>query len=171
LIKTGKTYIILDNDAAGFIITNRGGLRGIGMIREFKANDLNRIMKLWLHTNILAHDFIDMNYWKSNYNKVKQMMPEATIFVYEEDNSIKGFVGLSEDYIAGIFVDATCQSKGVRKALLDYIKDRNTDIILQVYEKNNRAVNFYLREGFTVDKKQIDKNINEAELVMGWKTD
>lgn len=121
LIKTGKTYIILDNDAAGFIITNRGGLRGIGMIREFKANDLNRIMKLWLHTNILAHDFIDMNYWKSNYNKVKQMMPEATIFVYEEDNSIKGFVGLSE--------------------------------------------------GFTDDKKQIDKNINEAELVMGWKTD
>lgn len=141
------------------------------MIREFKENDLNRIMKLWLNTNILAHDFIDMDYWKSNYNKVKQIMPEATIFVYEEDNSIKGFVGLSGNYIAGIFVETTYQSQGVGKALLDYIKERNTELLLQVYEKNNRAVTFYLREGFTVNNKQIDENTNEAELVMNWNAD
>ena len=65
------------------------------MIREFKENDLNNIMKLWLHTNTLAHDFIDIGYWKSNYDKVKQMMPEAIMFVYEEDNLIKGFVGFT----------------------------------------------------------------------------
>lgn len=141
------------------------------MIREFKQSDLNIIMNLWLNTNIVAHDFIEMSYWKSNYDKVKQIMPEATIFVYEEDNLIKGFIGLSGNYIAGIFVETTYQSKGVGKALLDYIKERNTELLLQVYEKNNGAVKFYLREGFTVNNKQIDENTNEVELVMKWNAD
>lgn len=127
------------------------------MIREFKENDLNSIMKLWLETNIAAHDFISENYWKSNYDKVKQMMPEATIFVYEE-NSIKGFTGLIGNYIAGIFVETNSQSKGLGKALLDYIKERNKELYLQVYKKNNRAVRFYQREGFVIDNEQIDKN-------------
>jgi len=139
------------------------------MIREFKENDLNSIMRLWLETNITAHSFIDEYYWKSNYDNVKQMMPEAKIFVYEENNSIKGFIGLSGNYIAGIFVEILCQSKGVGKALLDHIKERNPELLLQVYKKNNKAVRFYLREGFVIANEQIDKNTNEIELAMEWR--
>lgn len=139
------------------------------MIREFKGNDLNSIMRLWLETNIAAHSFIDENYWKSNYDNVKQMMPEATIFVYEENNYIQGFIGLSGNYIAGIFVETNCQSKGVGKALLNHIKARNAELLLQVYKKNNRAVRFYLREEFVIVNEQIDKNTNETELVMEWR--
>lgn len=138
------------------------------MIREFKENDLNIIMRLWLETNTAAHDFVDGDYWKDNYDKVKRMMPEATIFVYEESNSIKGFIGLSGNYIAGIFVETNSQSKGIGKALLDYIKERNAELLLQVYKKNNRVVRFYLREGFVIDNEQIDENTNEIEFVMKW---
>lgn len=137
------------------------------MIREFKETDLNSIMKLWLETNISAHDFIDEEYWRNNYNQVKQMIPEAKIYVYEE-NSIKGFVGLSGNYIAGIFVDMNSQSKGIGKALLDFIKKMNKELFLHVYKKNERAVRFYIREGFFVEDEQIDINTNEIELVMKW---
>lgn len=137
------------------------------MIREFKETDLNSIMKLWLETNISAHDFIDEEYWRNNYNQVKQMIPEAKIYVYEE-NSIKGFVGLSGNYIAGIFVDTNSQSKGIGKALLDFIKKMNKELFLHVYKKNERAVRFYIREGFFVEDEQIDINTNEIELVMKW---
>ena len=137
------------------------------MIRKFKENDLNSIMKLWLETNISAHDFIDESYWRGNYDQVRQMMPKATIFVYEE-NYIKGFIGLSGSYIAGIFVETNSQSKGVGKALLDHVKKRNEELFLQVYKKNKRAIRFYLREGFVIDNKQIDENTNEIEFVMKW---
>ncbi|HHV28063.1 N-acetyltransferase [Acetivibrio mesophilus] len=140
------------------------------MIRGFKDTDLNSVMRLWLETNISAHGFIDENYWKSNYDKVKQMMPKATIFVYEE-KSIKGFVGLSGNYIAGIFVETNSQSKGIGKILLDYIKEKNKELFLQVYKKNERAVSFYLREGFIIENEQIDINTNETELVMRWEND
>ena len=33
------------------------------MVRDFQAEDLNRIMELWLETNIQAHDFIKKSYW------------------------------------------------------------------------------------------------------------
>lgn len=136
------------------------------MIRKFKENDLNGIMRLWLETNIAAHGFADGNYWKINYDNVKRMMPEATIFVFEENNFIKGFIGLNGNYIAGLFVETNSQSKGVGKALLNHIKEKNAELLLQVYKKNNRAVRFYLREGFVIDNEQIDKNTNEIELVM-----
>ena len=137
------------------------------MIREFKETDLSNIMKIWLETNISAHDFIDEEYWKDNYLLVSQMMPQATIYVYEE-NTIKGFVGLSGNYIAGIFVESNCQSQGIGKVLLDHIKSKNDELILHVYSKNERAVKFYLREGFIIEDDKIDINTGESELVMKW---
>jgi len=35
-------------------------------------------------------------------------------------------------------------------------------------KKNERAVRFYLREGFVIQGEQIDINTNETELVMKW---
>lgn len=137
------------------------------MIRSFKETDLDSIMKLWLETNISAHDFIDKKYWQSNYEQVRQMIPEATIYVYEE-NSIKGFAGLSGSYIAGIFVEANSQSKGIGKALLDHIKGINEELFLHVYKKNEKAVSFYIREGFLIQGEQVDENTKETELVMKW---
>lgn len=139
------------------------------MIRKFKETDINCIMKLWLETNIYAHNFIDEKYWQSNYEQVRQMMPEALIYVYEED-SIKGFIGLSGNYIAGLFVEANSQSKGIGKALLDYIKGINKELFLHVYKKNERAVRFYIREGFSVEGEQTDINTNETELAMKWES-
>ncbi|HPD01200.1 MAG TPA: GNAT family N-acetyltransferase [Acetivibrio sp.] len=124
-------------------------------------------MKLWLETNITAHDFIDEKYWRSKYEQVKEMMPKATIYVYEDD-FIKGFTGLSGNYVAGIFVEANSQSKGIGKALLDHIKGINKELFLHVYKKNERAVRFYIREGFFIKGEQTDNNTNETELVMKW---
>lgn len=138
------------------------------MIRDFKNKDIDRIMALWLDTNISTHHFIDSDYWKSNYTTVKAMMPSATIYVYEENNVIQGFIGLMDDYIAGIFVSQPFQSKGIGKKLLDYAKDRKDTLSLNVYKENDRAVKFYLREHFNICKEQIDQDTGKMELKMNW---
>jgi putative acetyltransferase len=144
-------------------------LREVKMIRNFINSDLDSVMKLWLKTNIEAHSFIDENYWRVNYETVKKMMPEATILVYEEKGTILGFVGLMNSYIAGIFIDADSQSKGIGKLLLDCVKESNSELSLSVYKKNDRAVNFYLKEGFAPINEQMDENTNETEIIMQWK--
>ncbi len=138
------------------------------MIRDFKKQDLDRIMDLWLDTNISAHSFIDSGYWKSNYDTVKTMIPNATVYLYEENDIIQGFVGLMDNYIAGIFVSQQVQSSGIGKKLLDYVKDKKATLSLNVYQENSRAVNFYLRECFVISNEQIDENTGKVELSMNW---
>lgn len=141
------------------------------MIRDYKPKDIDRVMQLWLDTNRQAHHFIDSSYWQNNFEVVRQIVPLATIYVCEPDTDIVGFIGLQDNYIAGIFVYSKVQSRGIGKQLLDYAKERHNKLILQVYQKNNRAIEFYQREGFTTIKTQIDTNTNETELVMGWEKD
>ncbi|WP_313071559.1 N-acetyltransferase [Lacrimispora sp.] len=138
------------------------------MIREFKTKDLDDVMKIWLDTNTNAHDFIQKNYWQDNYDEVRRMMPEAEIFIYENNQTIQGFIGLMDDYIAGIFIDSGCQSQGIGKALLDHAKKVHSNLSLQVYKNNEGAVRFYVREGFSLVKEQKDENTGEIELVMAW---
>ncbi|WP_143316463.1 N-acetyltransferase [Clostridium sp. HBUAS56017] len=139
------------------------------MIREFRTKDIDRIMQLWIDTNILAHNFIDSKYWQDNFEAVKEMMPKATIYVYEKNGAIQAFIGLMESFVAGIFVSSNFQSKGIGKLLLDYSKSKHNELSLCVYKKNNDALRFYLREGFTISTEQVDENTGEIELVMKWK--
>lgn len=138
------------------------------MIRDFKKEDLYRVMELWLDTNISAHSFIDREYWINSYDTVKDIMPNADIYVCEEKEVIQGFIGLIGNYIAGIFISQKLQSKGIGKKLLDYVKTKKDVLSLSVYKENSRAVSFYVRESFIISKEQIDENTNEIELSMNW---
>lgn len=139
------------------------------MVRNFKNADIDKIMEIWLNSNIEAHNFIDKSYWEKNFEMVKNTLPQAEIYIYEENNNIMGFVGLVENYIAGIFVEKNFRGKGTGKKLLDYAKSIKNNLTLNVYEKNIDAVKFYKREGFTVEKFGIDKSTNEKEFMMSWK--
>lgn len=141
------------------------------MIRKFKIKDLERVMEIWLESNIDAHSFIDKKYWEDNYEMVKEILPSAEIYLYEENKNILGFVGLMENYIAGIFVEKNFHSQGIGRKLLDCCKSLKRELTLSVYEKNQKAYSFYIREGFQVVEKKIDENTNEIELVMYWRGD
>ena len=98
------------------------------------------------------------------------MLLPAEVYVYIDEckNEIEGFVGLDQEYIAGIFVRKEARSKGIGKALLDFIKEKKQELTLNVYQKNERAVRFYEREGFQIIDRSIDKNTAEKEYLMRW---
>lgn len=138
------------------------------MIRKLQNVDINKVADIWLKTNLEAHDFIPGQYWTSNYEAVKKMLPQAEVYVYEDNKIIQGFVGVRDEYIEGIFVSGKMQSHGIGKALLDYIKDKEARLQLNVYQKNVRAMSFYQREGFTIQFEGLDEFTGEKEYVMEW---
>lgn len=139
------------------------------MIKKFEVKELNQIMNIWLKTNISAHSFIDEDYWKNNFEMVKEMMLESEVYVYKEKNEIYGFIGLVDNYIAGIFVSEEYQSQGVGKKLLDYIKCKKSILKLSVYENNKQAVKFYKRENFILVEEDFDTINSKKEFIMEWK--
>ena len=100
---------------------------------------------------------------------MKEMMSQAEVYVYEDNKMIQGFVGLSNEYIEGIFVSNEMQSCGIGKLLLDYIKDEKERLQLNVYQKNARAISFYQREGFIIQCEGLDEATGEKEYTMLWK--
>ena len=138
------------------------------MIREFQRDDINKVADIWLDTNIKAHNFIPAEYWKGNFKSVKEALSLAEVYVYEHDTEIQGFIGLNDEYMEGIFVRDEMQSQGIGKLLLNFVKEKKTKLYLNVYQKNTRAIHFYQREGFEIQREGLDEVTGEKDYVMVW---
>lgn len=140
------------------------------MIRKFESRDLDAVMQIWLQANLDAHAFIPASFWEAHFEMVRDMLPQAELYVHEnvDTRQIDGFIGLTENHIEGIFVAKAARSNGIGKALLDHVKSRRPRLTLGVYQKNERALAFYRREKFVVQSEGIDEDTNEAEIQMLW---
>lgn len=137
------------------------------MIKEFNIKQLDNVMEIWLETNIEAHDFIKKEYWKSNFEFVKKILPSADVYVSEEDNVIKGFIGVMDgSYVAGLFVKKEYQGHGIGHELIDYCKSKYKNLTLDVFLKNENALRFYKKNGFKVIDKKVNEDTEELEYTM-----
>lgn len=140
------------------------------MIRAFEEHDLTAIMQIWLDTNTKAHSFIPKEYWAGHCEMVRSVLPQAEVYVYEDDvtKQINGFIGLSDNYVEGIFVREGVQSNGIGKQLLDHAKGAKSHMSLRVYQENTRAIRFYQWEQFVIQSENTDESTNQKEYVMTW---
>lgn len=139
------------------------------MVRKLQKEDTGRVMQIWLNGNKEAHPFVPKEYWESNFEMVQDQLLQTEVFVYDMYGEIQGFIGITGDYIAGIFVDKKHRSLGIGKKMLDYVKAKHDSLSLNVYQKNSRAAAFYCREGFSVLSEEIDKATGEVEYTMVWR--
>lgn len=139
------------------------------MIRKAEPQDNEKIAQLWYDVNLATHDFISQEYWLEQLPKVKEAFKTAEIYVYQKDDKILGFIGLEDNYIAGIFVASTKQSSGIGQKLLSHVKNLKDTLTLKVYQKNQRAISFYQKNGFEIKGESIDETNNEDEYLMEWR--
>ena len=139
------------------------------MIREFQISDTEQVMKLWLSGNIEAHSFVPEKYWQSHFKEVQEALQQADVWVYDIDGNVHGFIGLINEYIAGIFVDKNYRSIGIGTQLVNFVKEKYDTLSLNVYQENPRAVAFYQSKGFAVLSEGIDEDTSKKEYTMFWK--
>lgn len=128
-----------------------------------KSTDINRVMDIWLSTNLEAHPFIDSNYWYQNLSNVQNAIQQAEVYCSVSANDrIQGFIGLQGNYIAGLFIAKEYQSQHLGTKLLNVAKGKHQQLILDVYLENQRAIKFYQQNGFQIT------NRNNLEAEMTW---
>lgn len=141
----------------------------ISVIRRMEARDLEAVASIWLASNLETHSFIPAEYWRGNYEAVKAALAQAEVYVYEDAAGVLGFVGLSGDYVEGIFVASHARSHGIGRQLLDHVKATHRCLELNVYAKNRRAVEFYQREGFELKGSGVDPHTWEEDFLFFWR--
>ena len=141
------------------------------MIRNYKLQDTDRVIHIWLESSILAHRFIPAMYWIGKQEDMRNVyLPASHTYVFEDENTglVQGFVSMTGSYLAALFVIPESQGTGIGKALLEHIKERHPEITLNVYAKNEPSVLFYEKQGFRLIKKQTEEGTGEEEFVMKW---
>lgn len=140
------------------------------MIKQLEDDEIEKVMNIWLTTNINAHNFIQEEYWVRNYDLVKnEYIPNSKTFVYKEDDIIKAFISILEDsFIGALFVLEEYQGQGIGKKLINYCKKIYSNLELAVYVQNTASFNFYKHCGFEVKKEQNVEDTGFSEYIMRW---
>lgn len=109
-----------------------------------KVNEvqLHQVMQIWLAGNLQAHDFVAPDYWKQNYAEVAKQIKKATLILATENNSVLGFLGLVDGYIAGLFVNEDQQRQGIGTKLVQAAERIQPELTLSVYQKIRMPFNF-----------------------------
>lgn len=99
---------------------------------------------------------------------MKEVLPQAEVYVFVDETTqeIIAFVGMDQNYIAGIFTRKDYRSRGIGKALLQFLKTMKRELTLSVYLKNEEAIRFYKREGFQITEEKVDEGTGEREYQM-----
>ncbi|WP_328701067.1 GNAT family N-acetyltransferase [Aquibacillus kalidii] len=138
-------------------------------IRLVEETEVDTLIEIWYEASLIAHDFIDKDYWKSNRMKMKeQYLPMSETYVLSNEKDVLGFISMVDSYLAALFIDIKHQGEGYGKRLLNFIKGNRENIQLKVYKKNINAVNFYLRNDFVIKEELVDNETAEEELLMEW---
>jgi putative acetyltransferase len=138
-------------------------------IRSNKKTEIDKLVEIWYKGSLIAHDFIDKDYWKSQQMEMeKKYIPMSETYVIGNEKDVVGFVSMVDNYLAALFIDVKHQGGGYGKGLLNFIKSQRENIQLKVYKKNNKAVDFYLKNGFVIKEELLDEQTSEEEFLMEW---
>ena len=130
--------------------------------------DKKVLMAIWLAGNLDSQPFIAAKYWQKRTSEVSQQLSEATIYVVRQENQIVGFAEMMTHYLAGIFVKAGYRDQGIGSLLLFALKSDYSQIRLNVYGKNAKAIRFCQKHDFDETDRAVDSDTGEVELTMKW---
>ena len=143
------------------------------MIRKWHSENTAQLLRLWLESTTEAHPFIDADYWKANEALVRdEYLPAAETWVWEDEQRLQGFVSVIDTrFVGALFVAPNQLHQGIGSALLSMAKQHFSDLSLEVYQKNCRAVNFYHAQGFRIEDSAWQDETRHPTWIMRWQAD
>ena len=88
-----------------------------------------------------------------------------SLYVYD-DGVVKGFIKIEETYIARLFVEPVLQNASIGSRLLEYAVKKHQADHLWVLEKNEKAIRFYERHGFSATGERKPEDGTDEFLIL-----
>lgn len=130
--------------------------------------DVEQVIKIF---NGSRPDFViqhsieeDRNFFKKN------IIPNSKIFILKK-NIILGFISMKANHIDHLYIKSSEFGKGYGTLLLNYVKELYNVLSLWVFQKNQKAVKFYLSNDFIISKETNGRGNDEnlPDYYMEWR--
>ncbi|GAA5539852.1 MULTISPECIES: acetyltransferase [Brucella] len=119
-------------------------------IRLSSATDAPALTEIWRASVRATHDFLSPEDFREIETLVSEhYLPNAEVWVIEDDGRPVGFMGLTDNQIDSLFIAADQRGKGIGKRLIAHAQSLNGGTLtVDVNEQNAQAVGFYRHMGF-----------------------
>lgn len=139
------------------------------MIRNYRKDDLEEMVRIWYEASVIAHSFIPASFWALQKNAMKEKyLPLAENFIFEEKGQVTGFISLVGEKVCALFVAPEMQGRGIGMALLEHAKTLRGRLSLKVYRENESAFRFYKKCGFVSAGEEVDEYTGCVQILMEW---
>ncbi|MEX3073384.1 GNAT family N-acetyltransferase [Vibrio alginolyticus] len=119
-------------------------------IIEFQSHHLGAVRKLYLESRLATFTWQDTVLFElSDFERDTE---GEDILVASKSNEILGFISIWEpdNFIHHLFVSPCNFRSGVGLKLLDFAKQRYSNLSLKCLTQNRNAIGFYRSQGFTI---------------------
>ena len=142
------------------------------MIRKANSNDLARIAEIQIFNyRLFFYPIFKADEYYFNELQVPTLMKDYeaaldSLYVYD-DGVVKGFIKIEGTYIARLFVEPVLQNAAIGSKLLEYAVKEHGANHLWALEKNEKAIRFYERHGFTpTGEKKLEDDTTEYLVLL-----
>jgi putative acetyltransferase len=126
-------------------------------IYPVNKTDYPRIIEVWEASVRATHHFLteaDMQFYKPLI--LDQYLDAVDLHCTKTDDTITGFLGLSDGMVQMLFIHPDSRGLGIGKALLQFAVEKGIRKV-DVNEQNQQAVGFYEHMGFVViGRSEVD---------------
>ncbi len=137
------------------------------MIRKYNEKEIPVLIKIWEQASTLAHPFLDNAFTLMVKRAMTETyLPNSNTWVYEESDTIVGFISMIENEIGGLFVHPNHHSKGIGTTLVSHMNKFYKELEVEVFNENKIGKPFYEKLGFKILKKYIHEDTNQEILRM-----
>lgn len=137
------------------------------IIRPYEPEDRDQLLCIWEAASLVGHPFLTEQDIQEQKVLVRDVyLPKAENWVAAGEDRPVGFIGLLDYFIGGLFVDPGAHKAGIGTALIGHAASLKGVLEVEVYAKNEVALPFYHRVGFTeVGRRSSDDQGRDLELI------
>lgn len=119
-------------------------------IIECSEGEYETLCGIWERSVRASHGFLtDKAVLEIKSALIPNYFPAVRLYAVEDDGRLTAFIGLAQDRIEMLFVDASMRGMGYGTALLGFARDSGARFV-DVNEQNPAALRFYLGAGFHI---------------------
>lgn len=136
-------------------------------IIKYKDAHKEDYLALWYRATKVGHPFLTEEQLAEQKEALANIyLDMAEGYVMMDKDTLVATLALFDNMIVGMFVDPDLHGKGIGKKLVNFAADLKGELLVEVFEDNIGAPDFYRRVGFKDFEQKYDENFPGHKLLI-----
>jgi putative acetyltransferase len=136
-------------------------------IIKYEASHKDEYLGVWLRSTKIGHPFLTADQLAEQKEALANIyLGMAESYMMMDNNKVIATLSLFDNIIVGLFVDPPHFGKGIGRKLVEHAAELKGELLVEVFEDNVGAPDFYRKMGFMDHEEKYDDNFPGYKLLI-----